>query len=80
MYKCLAEFLKTRKGKYVLFLGAGASISSGGRTTQGIIDDIIERYGETKEIIKRIKKNLSMIYKVEKKINKFSLKDVRKLF
>ena len=44
VYKCLAEFLKTRKGKYVLFLGAGASISSGGRTTQGIIDDIIERY------------------------------------
>ena len=44
VYKCLAEFLKTRKGKYVLFLGAGASISSGGRTTQEIIDGIIERY------------------------------------
>lgn len=45
MYKCLVEFLKTRKGKYVLFLGAGTSISSGGRTTQEIVDDVTERYG-----------------------------------
>ena len=44
MIKRLAELLKTRKGKYILFLGAGASLSSGGKTTREIVKDVIERY------------------------------------
>ena len=41
----LAQLLKIRKGKYTLFLGAGASISSGGKTSQEIVDAIVKEYG-----------------------------------
>ncbi len=41
----MAQLLKIRKGKYTLFLGAGASISSGGKTSQEIVDDIVKNYG-----------------------------------
>ena len=40
----LSELLKTRKGKYILFLGAGATVSSGSKTTREIVTDIIEKY------------------------------------
>lgn len=36
--------MKTRKGKYILFVGAGASVSSGGKTTKEIVNDIVEEY------------------------------------
>lgn len=44
------------------------------------IEDIIERYGKSDEIIERIKVNTSLILDVEEKINKFSRADVKKLF
>ncbi|MBU7028799.1 MAG: HEAT repeat domain-containing protein [Theionarchaea archaeon] len=44
MLEQLAQLLKTRKGKYILFLGAGASLSSGGKTTKEIVASIIEKY------------------------------------
>ena len=44
MLERLAQLLKTRKGKYILFLGAGASLSSGGKTTNEIVADIVEKY------------------------------------
>ena len=44
------------------------------------MDDIIERYGKTPEIIELIKKNTGLIFEVEKKINRFSVKEVTALF
>ncbi|MBU7048327.1 MAG: HEAT repeat domain-containing protein [Theionarchaea archaeon] len=44
MLEQLAQLLKTRKGKYILFLGAGASVTSGGKTTNEIVTDIVEKF------------------------------------
>ena len=44
MLEQLAQLLKTRKGKYILFLGAGASVTSGSTTTKGIVAGIVEKY------------------------------------
>ena len=44
MFKRLVESLKIRKGKYILFLGAGASLSCGGKTTREIVEDVVEKY------------------------------------
>jgi len=44
VFKYLAELLETRKGEYVLFLGAGTSISYG-KTTEELVRDIVSKVG-----------------------------------
>ncbi|MBU7017446.1 MAG: hypothetical protein HXS44_08050 [Theionarchaea archaeon] len=44
MSKRLTGLLKSRKGKYLLYLGCGASISSGGLTTEKIVENICKKY------------------------------------
>ncbi|KYK33810.1 MAG: hypothetical protein AYK18_04415 [Theionarchaea archaeon DG-70] len=44
MLEQLAELLRTRKGEYILFIGAGASLSAGSRTTKEIVEDVVETY------------------------------------
>ncbi len=44
------------------------------------MNDIILRYGKNEEIIGLIKKNTALILEVEKKINRYSLKDLNNLF
>jgi hypothetical protein len=44
VHRKLAELLKTRKGKYILFLGAGASLTSGGKTAKELVKDVVKRF------------------------------------
>jgi len=49
-------------------------------SVQERMDDIIQRYGKNSGIIDIIRINTALIFEVEKKINKFSVKDVTALF
>ena len=47
MIGSLANLIKAKKkGEFILFLGAGASIQSGGPTTEAIVDDVVRRFGD----------------------------------
>src|SRR5688572_19166959 len=47
--RSLAQFVAVKKNtdrKFVLMLGAGASLSSGVKTTAAIIDELVRKYGK----------------------------------